>query len=391
MVSNRTFSPQEMQILIALQEKPNATLEQLAKATKFSTSLVYKIFKRLTETENFEKPAFSITAHPNLFSLGLEVIEVIVKCKNLSQINLMHHLSELHPYTIYWAKCFGNVNGVFFQFRIPIGTRYYIDELFLGLKEQDYVESYQILEFGIKNVIYTTVKLESWDLEQLSWNFNWEDWFHKQIEISQKEKKTQIKSEINIQDSSRKNGYVRKWFKQRDAAILNEFVINARRKNKDIMDTLQTKNNINFSPQSFSRRFMKIKEECVDLYRVFIDPNAFQLITPVLILGKGDQNKIKELVMRLKLDPIPFNTVLKTKDSQIFWYLHLPSIFLTHILNKLQDFLTELQFLYIDVGTVRTWGLWHETYDDNNHNWIQTRKFMVDDVLQAIQKSMKNN
>ena len=83
----------------------------------------------------------------------------------------MYHLSELHPYTIYWAKCFGNVNGVFFQFRIPIGTRHYIDELFLGLKEQDYVESYQILEFGIKNVIYTTVKLESWNLEQLSWNF----------------------------------------------------------------------------------------------------------------------------------------------------------------------------------------------------------------------------
>ena len=391
MASNRTFSPQELQILIALQEKPNSTLEELAKATKFSTSLVYKIMKRLTDTVNYDKPAFSITAHPNLFSLGLEVIDVIVKCKNLSQIKLMHQLSKLHPYTIYRAKCFGNVNGIFFQFRIPIGTRYYIDELFLGLKERDYVESYQILEFGSNNVIYTTVKLESWNLEQLSWNFNWENWFHKQLEILQKEKRTQIKSEINTQDSAIKAGYVKKWFKQRDAAILNEFVIDARRKNKEIMDILQTKNNITFSPQSFSRRFMKIKEECVDLYRVFIDPNAFQLITPVLILGKGDQTKIKELVMRLKLESLPFNTVLKTKDSQFFWYLHLPSIFLTYILNKLQEFLTELQFFYIDVGTVRSWGLWHETYDDKNHNWVQTREFMVDDVLREISKFAQNN
>ena len=390
MASNRTFSPQEMQILIALQEKPKATLEELANATKFSTSLVYKILKRLTDTENFEKPAFSVTASPNLFALGLEIIEVIVKCKNLSQIKLMYHLSELHPYTIYWAKCFGNANGVFFQFRIPIGTRHYIDELFLGLKEQDYVESYQILEFGIKNVIHTTVKLESWNLEQLSWNFEWKNWFHKQIENSQKEKTTQINSELNTQDSAIKTGYVKKWFKQRDAAILNEFVIDARRKNKEIMHTLQTKSNINFSPQSFSRRFMKIKEECVDLFRVFIDPNAFQLITPVLILGKGDQSKIKELVMRLELDPLPFNTVLKNKKSQFFWYLHLPSIFLTHILNVLQDILTELQFFYIDVGTVRSWGLWHETYDDDSHNWIQTRKFMVDDVLRGVSKLSQN-
>ena len=391
MTSNRTFSPQEMHILIGLQEKPNATLDELAKAIKFSTSLVFNILKKLTGTKKFKKPAFRITAHPNLFALGLEVIDVIVECKNLSQIQLMHQISILHPYTIYWAKCFGDINGVFFQFRIPIGTRHYVDEFFSGLKDQDYVENYQVFEFGIKNVIYTTVKLKSWNLEQLSWNFNWKNWFHKQMEISQKEKKNLIKSEINKQDSARKMGYVKKWFKQRDAAILDELVLDTRRKNKAIMDALHTKNKISFSPQSFSRSFMKIKEESVDLFRVFIDPNAFQLITPVLILGKGDEIKIKELAMRLRLDPIPFNSVLKTRGTQFFWYLNLPSIFLTDILNKLQDILTELQFFYIDVGTVRTWGLWHETYDDNNHNWIQTREFMVDDVLQAIKKSMKNN
>ena len=391
MVSNRTFSPQEMKFLIALQENPNATLEELAKATKFSISFVYKILKRLTETKNYEKPAFSITAHPNQFALGLEVIDVIVNCKNISQIQIMQQLSFLHPYTIYWAKCFGEVNGIFFQFRIPIGSRGYINELFSELKKQNYVESYQILEFGVKNVIYTTVKLEFWNLEQLSWNFNWENWFHKQIEISQKEGMVQIKSNINTQDSARKAGYVKKWFRQRDAAILNELVVNAKRKNKKIMEALKTNCNINFSAQSFSRRFMKIKDDCVDLIRVFIDPNAFQLITPILILGKGDKTQIKELVMRLKLDPIPFNSVLKAKNSQFFWYLHLPSIFLTYLLDKLQGILTEFQFFYIDVGTVRSWGVWYETFDDETHNWIQTRKFMVDDVLNGISKFVQNN
>ena len=391
MTSNRTFSPQEMQVLIGLQEKPSATLEDLAKATNFSTSLVFKILKRLTDTENFEKQAFNVIAHPNLFALGLEVIDVIVKCKNLSQIQLMHQLSILHPYTIYRAKCFGDINGIFFQFRIPIGTRHYIDELFLKLKEQKHIENYQILEFGIKNVIYTTVKLESWNLEQLSWNFNWKNWFNKQQENSQKEKSTNRKTQINNQDSTRKIGYVKKWLKQRDVAILNELAIGARRKNKEIMDTLQTKSKINFSPQSFSRRFMKIKEECVELFRVFIDPNAFQLITPVLILGKGDQIKINDLTMRMKSDPIPFNSVLKTRDTQFFLYLLVPSTFLTYILHELQGILTELQFFYIDVGTVRTWGLWYETYDDDAHNWIQTREFMVDDVLQGISKFVQNN
>ena len=299
MNSNRTFSPQEMNVLIALQEKPSATLEELAKATSFSTSLVYKIVKKLTGTEKFEKPAFSITAHPNQFALGLEIIDVIAKCKNLSQIQILYQLSIIHPYTIYRAKCFGDVNGIFFQFRIPIGTRQYIDALFSGLKEKKYVESYQILEFGTKDVIYTTVKLESWILEQLSWNFNWDNWFQKEIEISHNEKSIQIKSKINFQDEVRNPGYVKKWFKKRDVAILSECIIDARRKNKEIMDVLDTKNNINFSPQSFSRRFMKIKKECVDFYRVFIDPNASQLITPVLILGKGDKTEIKKFAFLL--------------------------------------------------------------------------------------------
>ena len=86
MTSRRTFSLQELQVLISLQEKPNATLEEIANATHFSTSLVFKIIKRLTDTKNFKKPAFSITAHPNLFAMGLEIIDVIVSCKNLSQI-----------------------------------------------------------------------------------------------------------------------------------------------------------------------------------------------------------------------------------------------------------------------------------------------------------------
>ncbi|QEE17392.1 hypothetical protein DSAG12_03226 [Promethearchaeum syntrophicum] len=391
MTSNRTFSPQEMNVLIALQEKPSATLEELARVTSFGTSLVYKILKRLTETKIHEKPAFSITAHPNQFALGLEVIDVIVKCKNLSQIQIMHQLSIIHPYTIYRAKCFGEVNGIFFQFRIPIGTKQFIEALFSRLKEKKYIESYQILEFGAKNVIYTTVKLESWNLEQLSWNFNWNNWFQTEIELSQKDKSIQKKSEKNLQNTVRHPGYIKKWFKKRDVAILNECVIDARRKNKEIMDVLETKNQINFSPQSFSRRFMKIKEECIDFYRVFIDPNAFQLITPVLILGKGEKMEIKKLVIRLQKDPIPFNSVLKSKNSHFFWYLHLPSLYLTQILHKLQAILTEIQFFYIDVGTVKSWGMWHETYDNDNHDWIHTHEFMVDDVLIGISKFAKDN
>ncbi|MHA1746463.1 MAG: hypothetical protein ACTSWW_10715 [Promethearchaeota archaeon] len=365
-----------MKLLISLQENPNSTLEQLALASRFSTSLVFKILKRLTETTNFAKPAFNIVAHPNLFALGLEVVDVIVKCKDLSQIQLMQRLSMIHPYTIYRAKCFGETNGIFFQFRIPNRTRHNIDELFIRLKEENRIEDYQILEFGVKNVIYTTVRLESWNLDQLSWNFNWEEWFTKQPLILPR-------GEISTQNTP---GYVKKWLKQRDVAILNELAIDARRKNKVIMKVLREKSEIDFSPQSFSRRFMKIKEECVDLFRVFIDPNAFQLITPVLILGNGDASRISELTTRLKTDPIPFNSVLKTRDTQFFWYLHVPSIHLTYILHELQGILTELQFLFIDVGTVQTWGMWHDTYDDAAHNWIQTRKFMVDDVFSKIQE-----
>jgi len=288
----------------------------------------------------------------------------------------MTKLSIEHPYTIYRAKCFGAVDGVYMQFRVPSGTGNYIDELFGRLKGQSLIADYQILEFGINQVIYTTVKLESWILDKLAWNFDWKEWFSTPL--------SPIKSSGYTTQPIKSPGYVKKWLRQRDVAILNELAIGARRKNKVIMEVLQEKSQIDFSPQSFSRRFMKIKDECVDLFRVFIDPNAFQLITPVLILGNGDSNKIRELMMRLKGDPIPFNSVLKTRDAQFFWYLQVPSIFLTYILNKLQGFLTEYQFFYIDVGTVRSWGLWLETFDDSKRDWIQTREFMVDDVLAKI-------
>ncbi|MHA1718379.1 MAG: hypothetical protein ACTSWX_02765 [Promethearchaeota archaeon] len=376
MTSRRTFSLQELQVLISLQEKPNATLEEIANATHFSTSLVFKIIKRLTDTKNFKKPAFSITAHPNLFAMGLEIIDVIVSCKDLSQIKQLEKLSINHPYTVYRAKCFGYLNGIFFQFRIPIGTKSYIDDLFSQLKERNHIENYRLLEFGSKNVIYTSVKLESWNIENLSWNFDWKKWFEIPLDIA-----IDSKNAITTNNQDKNTGYVKKWLKKRDVAILNELAVDARRKNKEIMEILQKKNNIHFSPQSFSRRFSKIKEECVDRFRVFIDPNAFQLITPVLILGNGDTKKINNLAHRLKKYPIPFNSVLKIKNSELFWYLHIPSIFLTYILNYLQGILTEMQFFYIDVGTVQTWGLWSDTFDDSSRNWIQTREFMVDDVL----------
>ena len=170
----RQLSIKEMQVLIAIQEKPLATLDELAKLLPFSKSNIYKIRKNLEDPQVFNESAFRVVAIPDDNNLGLEIIDILITVNNLTQLKIIEKFCLIHPYTYYHGHIFGDINGIYLQFRIPTGTIDKIQRIFSIFKKQKIINEFIIFNFSEKSII-TNVKVKSWDIENFSWQFNWDD------------------------------------------------------------------------------------------------------------------------------------------------------------------------------------------------------------------------
>ncbi|MHA2002006.1 MAG: hypothetical protein ACTSVU_07950 [Promethearchaeota archaeon] len=381
MIIHRQLSIKEMQVLIAIQEKPQATLEELATMIPFSKSNIYKIRKNLEASKDFKKPIFTIVANLNNQKLGLQLIDIIIDANNIKQLQIVEKLCETHPYTSYRGHIFGDVNGMYLQFRIPIGTINKIKELFTIFKNQKIINDFKVFPFSNK-CIKTNVRVNAWDIENFSWKFDWNEWLERPIK-----KKT-----ITISEKKEDNFFqdVKKWLQSRDVAVLSELCSNASQKNVEIIEKIEKSKGIIFKPQTFSRRIKRIQEHCIDSFYVNVNPNAFQLITPTLIWGHGDPAKIAEIKERLLLYKIPFMSMIKTEKNLLFWYLKLPTNYLSELIQFLRPILTDLHFNTINYASVRTFRPWYKCFDDERHDWIQDSAFMVDNVLNEVYKYAKS-
>ncbi|MFX0091179.1 MAG: hypothetical protein ACFFBD_05395, partial [Candidatus Hodarchaeota archaeon] len=179
------------------------------------------------------------------------------------------------------------------------------------------------------------------------------------------------------------SAFAKKWLRKSDVAIIRELIVDARRKNIEIMEDLK-KQGYDFTPQTFSRRLKRIKEQCISNYRVFLDPHIFDLYSTIVIWGVGNKEELETLENRMRINPIPFSSTLKIANTQLFWYLVLPPTHLSELLFHLRSRLTDLHFNYVDFTRSVTYRLWPPTYDDQLGDWKTSREFLVDSVLENL-------
>ncbi|WP_371805437.1 winged helix-turn-helix transcriptional regulator [Candidatus Lokiarchaeum ossiferum] len=369
----RNLKQEELKILMEFQENPFITFEELAQKTKISKSVVFRTIKKFEDPSL--KPAYlTIVAIPNLRALNFENFEVFVEAEQTHQIKSIITLCEEHPYIWYYARCYGKINGFSIQYRTPKGTRHQIQELLDILKTKNLIQNYYVLNFE-ENVIYTHPQVKNWDMETLSWNFDWNEWFLKKIEkipIQQQQKNREKRLLTNL--------------KQIDLLILKELLRNSRRKNIEMIQCMKT-NGWEISQQQFSKKANYLKEVFILDYRAEIHPETLDILTPVLLWGRGEQEEILKLAVKIKHFPIPFISTFKYNKTLVYWYLHLSTFQLAELLLNLRPILSEIHFFFIDFPHSEKFSLETSNFNENQHDWIQTDQFIIYDVLEKILKS----
>ena len=357
-------------LLIALQESPMARIEQLANRVNVSRTTVSRDLKWLSgEHSKSSRRFFRVGPELNELALGLETVDVFLETSRFESLATLEKMCDLHPYTKYRARCFGAHPGLFVQFRIPIGTSPHIETLLKKLKTMKHIQNYSVLPTIGVNPIFSVTRLEHWNIDSFTWDFDWDKWAKKKVRpvSSPKSSPTPLKELLE----------------SRDVSILNQLGHGARRKQKLIIDDLK-KEGVQISSQDFSRRLALLNEKFIRGYIVYLDTDAFDLYSNVLLTANCESEFAKQLEQRMKINPIPFQSTLKVKGGFLLWFLRLPPSHLSTFLAYLQEQVTVLNLSILDYLSSQVYGVWSGAFLDDEKNWQSDQKFMINDVLDSI-------
>lgn len=352
-----------LSLLMAIQENPLATVTELVDRVEGSKPTVIKRLSYLKKNKYF-----NIKALLNLHQMGFDSVEVFLDTSNLKDVERLERVATNHPYTSYRSRCFGSHNGLYMQFRIPIGTRKMVEELIQILTEDGTVTNHRILSMGDEPTIISSMKIDGWNPESMSWKFDWAKWFESEYDPVKPEKP---------KDPS---GAVLQWMTKNDMHILQQLMISAKRSNTDMIQAIKKKG-VSITPQTFGRRLRMIDESCVGRYRVGFNPLAFDIITNILITGQGKKKYLRELFSKMSINPIPFESTMRVSESDIFWIVRMPPTHMSSLLSNLHLNLENMAVTIIDYPNSYLYSIWPETLDEENHAWRQDREFMIDQAL----------
>jgi DNA-binding Lrp family transcriptional regulator len=358
------ISGEYLSLLIAIQEAPFSTIDELARKTGTSKPTVTK---RLRELQ--EKKLFRVKPLLHYYNLGQEAVDILLETDSLDNIKRLEEIATKHPYTTYRARCYGHLNGLLMQFRIPMGTRSHIEELVNRLKEEGIVKGYEILPSGSGFSERTSMKLAGWNPESMTWDFDWDEWF----------KITPSASTFEMEEGP--PGKSLSWLTQKDTHIIYELMDGSRRKNVDIVKAIQEEG-VSLTPQTFSRRYRMIRKECIAGFVVAFKPEAFDIHNNVIIVGEGKKEEIEKLRARIRESSIPFESTFRSSENKMFWFIRLQASLLSGLLANLYSLLDRMSVYILDYNNCFFYYPWPKYLDEKQHKWMDDYDFMVTDVLE---------
>jgi DNA-binding Lrp family transcriptional regulator len=357
------LSREYLKQLLAVQENPFGTIAELAKSTGTSKPTVAKRLKELGD-----RRLFVVRPILNDYNLGFEFVDVLIETKNLQGTKRLEEIAEKHPYTSYCGRCYGYFNGILMQFRTPYGTRQMIHELIDQLVEEGVVVGCKFFSVQDSPTVHTPMRIDGWNSETMTWEFDWDKWFKKNPKP------------VKQKPVYGEPGSALRWFSKKDAYILYEVMRGARRKNLEILAKIK-ESGLTITPQTFSRRYQMLRDECFSGYWTTFDTGVFDIHNNVIVVGQGDRTYIKTLRERLQTQTIPFQSVMRTSGENLFWYIRLQSSHLSPVLSNLYENLEKMEVSLIDYEHSDGFFVWPGNFDEANKKWIDDRKHMIDEVL----------
>ncbi|MFW9847590.1 MAG: hypothetical protein ACFFF4_00515 [Candidatus Thorarchaeota archaeon] len=339
-------------------------LETLAKRVKLSRTSVASYLKWMSgESKSSDKRYFRVVPDFNENALDLQTVDVFLDTPTLESIEKTETLCDKHPYTKYRARCYGGHSKILAQFRIPKNTSNLLTRFLNESKRHNEFEDYQILPTEDVQSLFTLPRLEHWNNKSFTWDFDWEKWASESVKRSKQIESLPNESKLHL-------------LKKSDIAILGRLSQGMRRKQRVIIEELKEEG-FDFTSQEFSRRLRILKNHFITRYHVYIDIEAFDLYSNLIITGKVTPKFSQDLQDRLQLHPIPFRSTLKITDCFMFWYLRLPPSHLSQLLNYLYKNMDGLNLSMVDYN--KTWGyyIWADAFDDETGGWRKDTDFLL--------------
>jgi DNA-binding Lrp family transcriptional regulator len=346
-------------------------IEQLAKRVGLSRTTVSRDLKWLSgESKGAQRKYFRVVPNLNEPALDLETVDVFLEAPDLRTIEKLENLCDEHPYTKYRARCYGSNSGLFVQFRIPSSTEGMVETLLKKLKANRLTTDFKILPTQGVNPIFSVTKLQHWNSESFTWDFDWKKWSSRKPRkaLAIDDRQTPI---VNLLDI-------------RDISIITQLMYGARRKHKTIIEALK-KRGIHITSQDFSRHLALLNKKFILGYMVFLDTDAFDLYSNIILTANCEPEFAEQLAKRMASNPIPFQSTLKIKDDFILWFLRLPPSHLSLILSYLSREVKNLNVSLLDYLTSEVYGVWSGAFNEKERKWIRDRKFLVTDPLESVQ------
>ncbi|MBN1329939.1 MAG: hypothetical protein JXA54_10745 [Candidatus Heimdallarchaeota archaeon] len=350
-----TIEESDLELLIALQERPLASASTIAKAVKLSTPTVITRLDLLKQDKSY----YNVCADLIPDTLGLEIIDVFIEINDLENlIYFEDHICYNHPYTLFRIRCFGTFNGLFVQFRIPKSSQNLLHDLLDHLKTQNRIQSYFIPSVIPSTLsIYTKANLKNWEPNMMRWNFDWKTWSKKLDIIDSKRIQRPVKKSVISK------------FDSLDISLLQEITMSARRKNTEIMDSQKMDKNEIGLQQKISRKLKFLSENVVSQYRVFLRWEAFEIYNSFLIISECDNviaNKLQNLLFK---EPVPFESTYRITETGFLWYMRCPASHFSYISELLWRLSKKIKFYYLDYKNSEFYGLWKGSFDFTTNQW----------------------
>ncbi|MFW9922987.1 MAG: AsnC family transcriptional regulator [Candidatus Thorarchaeota archaeon] len=350
-----TLEEKDLSLLIALQENPLAPASKLAKSIGQSTPTVISRLNALKEDQSY----FSVSADVKPESLELEIIDVLLKIDNFEDVEYFEkHISFNHPFTLFRIRCFGKINGIYAQFRIPIGSKQLLVDLIDHLKSIGKIQDYFLPStWSPAYAIYSKANLSCWEPQLMRWIFDWKKWFSKY------DKQSTQPVARKLEQSYLQN------IDELDAALLEEITMDARRKNTDIMDNLKLDKNHTGLPQKVSRKLNFLYDKIAFQFRVFLQWETFEIFNSFLAICQCSRETSSKLQNLLAKEEIPFQSVFKITNEGFLWYIRCPASHFSNISEIIWKIGDKVDFYFLDYKNSSYYGLWKGAYDAQNHQW----------------------
>jgi len=345
-----------LKILTTLGQDPTCTNQELAKACGISPVSAKKHLAALFAN----RVVLGVSSQVDNFAVGLKPIIVMAEVGPENWKTYEKSL-DIHPYTKYRIRCFGNCIGIFSLFAIPPHSDQRIIGFLERMKEKQIVQEYKLVT-PITNIVTVETNFDYYDPEK-EWLFDWKKW---------------EKSLVNTEPQSL-NGPARSVLHRLDSAdmrILRQLSKDSRRKSRKIAEDAEVE------PYHLSRR-RKVMEKLgvIQGYRVLAGMHLLQLTSHAIIKCKCSIDTTYKVAAAVKLLPFQ-STFIQTLEGFVL-YTTTTAIDFPILATILLEQCDSAEISWCDYRSSFRYWFYDKPYADGE--WNASHDYMVDAVISELE------